>query len=356
MKAIRWAMLGLVVVLIAGCGGGGDQETAKGDGQGGETTEASRGDSQQPPPDKRKLKPLQLVLDGYADAEHVGILMADQRGYFDDAGLDVAVLSPVVTGNVAGYVAESLDEVGLMSQPELVLAREKGMPLVAIGSLVPQPSLAMIWLRKSKIDGLADLKGKTIAINGFLPGEEALLEAVLAKAGLTRDDVKVKTLGYLLVPALVKGRVDAIFGVSGNVEGAELEARGLKPVITPVQSLGIPPFEELVVVTRRDRLARHPKWIHSFMSAVERGTAAARADPNAAAEAIAATREENGYGEPGPPLLREAKVEATLPLLSSTGRMISERATRFVDWMRSQGLIQRDLPPAALLTNRFVER
>jgi len=51
----------------------------------------------------------------------------------------------------------------------------------------------------------------------------------------------------------------------------------------------------------------------------------------------------------------EAGVEATLPLLSRTGYMSPGKASRLVDWMHGQGLIQREPPPAALLTNRLVE-
>ena len=335
--------LGVVlVVLLLGCGQDGDQETA----------EKLPQRSQKPPADKKKLKAIRVTLEGYADAESVGILMADQRGYFADAGLEVDVLSPAASDNVAEYVAQEVDDIGLLPQPELVLARNKGMPLAAVGSLVSRPTMAMIWLRKAKIDGVAGLAGRTIAING-LPAEEGFLQAILARAGLTFDDVRIKRLGYLLVPALVKGRADVIFG-SRNVEGAELEARGLETVITPVRRLGIPTYEELVVITRRNRLVQDPRSFHAFTSAVARGTAAAIADPEAAVEAVATARTEIGYADPQKPPLSKAKVEATLPLLSRAGRMSPRRAARLVDWMHDQGLIQQELPAAAFLTNRFV--
>lgn len=338
MRAIySIATLGIALLLLAGCGGGEDEGTAKA--------------RPEPPP---KLKYVELTLEGFADPDNVGVLMADQQDYFSDAGLNVRVVSPVVTDNVPEYVAQDAVDLGLLPMPELVRAREKGMPLVAVGSLVGRPTAAMIWPRKSKIDGVADLEGKTIAVNG-LPVEEGFLEIVLEKAGLSLKDVKIKRLGHRLVPALVKKRADAIFGVSGNVEGAELEARGLEPVVTPLQKLGIPPFEDLVVITRRDLLKGNPGWIRALMSAVDRGTAAAIEDPEAAAEAIAVQRKGTGYGEPGKLALRMTKLEATLPLLSRTGEMNVGQVTRLIDWMHSHGLIQRELPATAVLTNRFVE-
>jgi putative hydroxymethylpyrimidine transport system substrate-binding protein len=335
--AIGW-VLSLLLVLLSGCGSGGDRETT---GAGDRKAESARQPGSEAPQSHEKLKQISVTLDGYADADNVGILMADQRGFFSDAGLDVEVLTPIITANVAGYVAQGIDELGALPQPDLVRARDRGMPLVGVGSLLSRSTTAMIWLKGSGIDSVADLRGKTIAVNG-LPAEEDLLDVALGQAGLTRDDVEVKALGYLLVPALVKGRADAVFGVSGNVEGVELAARGLDPVVTPVRRLGIPPFEDLVVITRRDRLAEDPGSIRAFMSAVTRGTAAAIADPEAAAEAIADARTRIGYAEPQGRELVEAKLGATLPLLSRTGRMSPARADRLVAWMRDQGLVGAD--------------
>lgn len=329
MKTARWVMaLSLAAVLLVGCGGGNGGEGTEGSSQG-------AGKAGRP---SRKLRPMDFTLEGYPDAENVGVLMADQRGYFAEAGFNVTVLHPVDSDNVPGYIAGGGDEFGLLPMPEVVMSREKGMPLVAIGSLVQRPTMAMIWSKSSHIGGIADLKGKTIAING-LPFEEAFVEALLAEAGLKPDDVKVKSVSYNLVPALVKGRADAILG-SGNIEGIELEARGLEPVVTPLQELGIPSYEELDLVTRRNLLSGHPRWARRFMSAVARGTAAAVEDPEAAAAAIIAARKRLELPA-AKPKVTKAKVEATLPLLARTSRINRKRAAHLEEWMREQGLIQR---------------
>ena len=66
------------------------------------------------------------------------------------------------------------------------------------------------------------------------------LQSFLARGGLTLDDVEVRRVGYELVSALTDGEVDAIFGGSWNIEGAVLEARGLKPVITRFEATASP--------------------------------------------------------------------------------------------------------------------
>jgi putative hydroxymethylpyrimidine transport system substrate-binding protein len=326
--------LGVAAVLLAGCGEGGSAET-----------------TDKRPPKPAKPQPLSITIDGYFGPENVGILMADKRGYFEDAGLEVAIFSPVIPRRPATYLSEGVVDLAVSHEPQIVLAKEKGAPIMAVASLVPHPTATMIWLKKSGIDGIADLKGKTVAIPG-LPFQEDFLASVLGRAGLTLDDVKVEDAGYEVVPALVGGRADAIFGGSWNVEGAELETRGLEPVVTRVQSLGIPDYEELVLAASRYRLSEDPQLIRAFVAAVSRGTAAAIEDPRAATNVIL----EGEGNEKASRKAIAAGVEATLPLLSKTGQMDPEQAGRLVDWMREEGLVERALPPSALLTNRYLSR
>ena len=295
MRAIlRMLAVAALIALSVGIGGCGESEE----------TESIK----LPPPEPKELD---ITLDGYPSAQNVGILIAEQRGYFEEVGLDIWVRTPVSRLNPLRYVVEGEVALAVSHQPQVVLAEEKGAPVAAFGSLIPEPTAAMIWLKKSKIDEIADLRGKTIAITG-LPFERDHLQSILAEAGLTLNDVKVERADYDLVPALLSGRADAILG-SSNLEGAELESRGLDPVITPVTDLGVPAYDELVLIARPDLLSEDPRSIRNFMTAVERGTATAIEDPKAAAAAI-----EGSIGA-DPDASRKstaAEVKATLPLLS----------------------------------------
>ncbi|MGN6256668.1 MAG: ABC transporter substrate-binding protein [Solirubrobacterales bacterium] len=286
----------------------------------------------------QKPREVDVTLDGYASADNVGILMAEKRGYFEDEGIDIWVRLPGSRLSPLPYVVEREVATAVSHAPQVVMARGKGAPITAFGSLISQPTAAMIWLKKSKIGGIADLKGKTIAITG-LPFERGFLEAILARAGLTLDDVKVVRTDYELVPALLSGRADAILG-SWNIEGAELEARGLQPVITRVQDLGVPPYEELVLIARNDRLASDPQLARDFMSAVARGTAAAIEDPKAAARVIAT------HNTDADKAVIEAQLKATLPLLSKSGETDPAATDQLAEWMQEAGMIQ-EVPPRA---------
>jgi putative hydroxymethylpyrimidine transport system substrate-binding protein len=271
--------------------------------------------------------------------------MALHRGFFEDVGLDVWAGSPLEPNRPASYVAKGTDDFGLLQLPQLAIAREKGMPLVAVGSVVPQPTATMIWLKGSGISGIADLEGKTVAIPGA-PFQRRLLEAVLTRAGLEPADVEVKEVGYNLVGVLRQGKADAAFGGSEGIEGVKLESLGAEPVITSPKKLGLPEYDELVVVTRSDLAAAEPQLVRDFMSAVNRGTAAAIKDPGGAVDAVVEGLEAN---PPPNRSVMESQMRATLPLLSRSGDLDRERIEGLIAWMHQEGLIARKVPAETLL-------
>ena len=123
--------------------------------------------------------------------------------------------------------------------------------------------------------------------------------------------MKEVNVGFGLLPALLSGSAEAMLGGFSNVEGVDLRQRGKDPVITPVDQLGVPTYDELVLVANRGALEDDPEKFRLFVAALQRGTEAAVAQPEAATEAILAANNDLE------PKLTAAEVEATLPLLGA---------------------------------------
>lgn len=318
--------LGVLAALFVGCGGGSPEPDATAAGV--------------------ELSGTKVITyDGRVGPANVAVRLAEERGYFEEHGLDAWGGSPQGPEKPALYVSVRETEFGVMQLPQLLIARDKGAPLVAIGTLVPGATAAMIWLKDSKIRNIADLKGKTIGIPG-VPFQKPLLESVLRRAGLTLADVKVRRVGYELVSALEKGRVDATFGGSGNIEGTTLEADGFDPVVKPVSTLGVPAYDELILVARRDFIEDKPGLTRAFLDGVRRGVETEIRDPAAAVNAI------EDATESSPESSREATeagVEATLPLLSATGTVDPGQVEKLAAWMREEGMIRREQPASAVI-------
>jgi putative hydroxymethylpyrimidine transport system substrate-binding protein len=340
MKVFRLLAAGIAVVaLLVGCGGG---DEATGGNQG--TTATQQATTANP---SANLIELQLTLESRANPEDASILLGDRLKYFADAGLNLLILGPASPSLALGYAAGDTDIV-MSPLPQLVMAQEEGLPLVAFGSVIPEATMSMIWLPESGIEGIAGLKGKTIGTPG-LSFQEDFLKFILAKAGLTLADVKLKQVGYSdnLVSALRRGDIDAIFGGSWNVEGKALEAVGLKPVVTKATDLGIPNFDELVFVARRGRFAKKPELQKGFLEAAYRGAAAVKEDPVAGSEAVVDKSLEFVPRSQG-----KAGTEATAPLFSESAAIDPKQASNLVDWMYAHGMIKRKIPVSQLIAEK----
>jgi putative hydroxymethylpyrimidine transport system substrate-binding protein len=292
-------------------------------------------------------EPFTLTLDFYPNPDHAGIYMAEKLGYFREAGLDVTIRTPSDPAAPIKQVAAGQTDLAISYEPEVVLAADKDLGVLAVGALVDRPLTSMIWLAESKIGGIADLRGKTIATAG-IPYQDAYLETILARVGLTPADVTAVNVGYGLLPALVGGRAEAMLGGFRNVEGVDLRLRGKAPVVTPVDQLGVPSYDELVLVANRDSLDEDSEPIRLFLAALARGTAAAVESPNAATQALLDANPDLD------PRLTAAEVEATLPLLSASGRMDAPKWTDFVAWMRDNGQVSGRPAPSELLSNDYL--
>jgi len=298
-------------------------------------------------------EPVSLTLDFYPNPDHAGIYMAQKLGYFEEAGLDVSIDSPADPAAPLKLVAAGRSDLAISYEPEVTLAHEQGLGVVAIAAIVNRPLTSMIWLQKSGIKSVAGLKGKTVAYAG-IPYQEAFLKTILARVQLTPEDVKAVNVGFGLLPALVGGSAEAMLGGYSNVEGVDLAERGKQPVVTPVDKLGVPTYDELVLVANREKLEEDPEKYRLFIAALERGTDAAVAQPKAATKAIL---EANSGLEPK---LTEAEITATLPLLGARvngqpfGYMDPAEWEAFAGWMRDNGLIG-NLPTAPeLLSNAYL--
>ena len=224
MKRLRLPVIALALALLA---------LALGLAACGEKSEETTGAA---------TEPLSLTLDFYPNPDHAGIYMAQKLGYFREAGLDVSIQTPSDPAAPIKLLAAGKTDLAISYEPEVMLAREQGLDVVAVGALVDRPLTSLIWLKKSGIKRVADLRGKTIATAG-IPYQGAYLKTILARAKLTPSDVKAVNVGYGLLPALVGGSAQAMLGGFSNVEGVDLRLRGKDPVVTPVDKLGVPTYD-----------------------------------------------------------------------------------------------------------------
>jgi putative hydroxymethylpyrimidine transport system substrate-binding protein len=321
------AVLLACLAFAAGCGGGSSSTSSGG-------------------------KRFDLALDFYVNADHAGIYEALDHGYFADAGLDVVPRVPSDPSAPIKQVASGQADLAISYEPEVMLARAQGLDVVAVGALVHGPLTSLISLPDAGIESPADLGDKTVVTAG-IPYQSAYLRTILNGAGVDPGSVDQVDVGLNLLQPLIAGRADAMLGGFLNVEGVDLAARGLNPRVVPVDELGIPTYDELVLVASGERLRDDPAEIRSFLAALGRGTDDAIADPQSASDAIVAA------GDGLDPDLTLAEVERTVPQLRSPagkpfGWMNAAEWTAFGRYLGAQGQLDPVPPTSELLTNHFL--
>ena len=297
-------------------------------------------------------QPFTLELDWYVNPDHAGIYSALDRGFFKQAGLDVKPQVPSDPSAPIKEVAAGRADLAISYEPEVLLAQDKGLDVQAVGAVVDQPLTSLISLPKAGIASAASLRGKTVGTAG-IPYQSDYLETILQSAGLPSSAADEVNVGLNLLPTLIGGRVDAILGGFRNIEGVDLQQRGLDPRIVPVDQLGVPTYDELVLVARRTTVEEHPEAIRSFISALAQGTSYAIKHPQEAANEVLAA----GMGLD--PMQTRAEVDATLPLLSGTqgrpyGFMDPAQWRVYAAWMAKHDLISSAPSTSDVLTNELL--
>ena len=263
MKRLLPIAAALVALLLAltGCGEKQDTTTA-----GGET------------------RSLTLMLDYLPNPDHVGLYQALADGTFASAGLDVEVQTPSDPAAPLKLVEAGKVDLAISYEPELLIARDKGAQLVSVGAIAQVPLTSLMSLKRG-VDGPRDLRGGRVGTAG-IPYQSAYLQTILQRAGVPVDSVKETNVGFNLVPVMLSKRVDATLGAFWNVEGVQLQRAGRRPHIIRMEEVGVPTYDELILVAHKDTLAERGDDVRAFVQALARGYEAARADPAAATDAL----------------------------------------------------------------------
>jgi putative hydroxymethylpyrimidine transport system substrate-binding protein len=293
---------------------------------------------------------LDLVLDWFPNPDHVAIYDAQASGYFKQVGLDVREHVPSDPAAPIKQVAAGRADLAVSYEPEVLLAREQGLPVVSVAALVQRPLTSLIATRKSGVRSVRDLRGKRVGTAG-IPYQSAYLKTILRRAHVPSSSVKETNVGASLLPTMLSGKVDATLGGFWNVEGVELRQRGAKPTVIPVDRLGVPDYNELVFVANKDRLAGERDDLRLFLSAVARGAEASRKDPSGATKALLDENKDLKAKR------ARASVRLTIPTLfpAKTARPwgyqdpVSWR--NYGGWMVDQGLLKKLPDIQAAITN-----
>tara|TARA_B100000749_G_scaffold145097_1_gene111330 strand:- start:414 stop:1403 length:990 start_codon:yes stop_codon:yes gene_type:complete len=284
---------------------------------------------------------VKLALDWFPNSNHLGLYIAEERGYFAEESLEVEIYTPSDPSTVLQTVASGADDFGMNYQPDVLIARGKGVPVVSILGMVQHPLNSMMVLHSSGYDSPGDLKGKKVGYPGIPWNEDALTTMLQADGLLGLEDIELVNVGWELGTSIMSGRVDAIVGAYFTHESISLGNEGYPVNVFRMEEWGVPDYYELVMVTSEKYLADNPGVVERFSRAVIRGYQDAITDPQGGVDILKkhAPEIDEKIDRPGADLLKVLWQDEN----GDFGKQEEGKWVAFATWMQEKGLLDKSI-------------
>ncbi len=333
MKKSIW-IIGLIAVMaslcMAGCGGSEE--------------EASNGD----------LEKVTFVLDWTPNTNHTGLYVAQEKGFFEEAGLQVEIVQPPDDGAEA-MVGAGKAQFGVSFQDSLVPAfagKEKTLPVTAVAAILQHNVSGIMSAKESDIKRPKDMEGHSYA-TWELPIEQAILKRCVEADG--GDFSKVELIPETIddeVSALKAKQVDSIWvyygwaGVNAEVQDFPINYFAFKDIDDVFD------YYSPVIIANDDFLAEKPEVAKAFLKAVLNGYDYSIAHPEEAAEILCKAN----------PEIDAELAQASQKYLTDQyqaeaeqwGLIDAERWNRFYQFINDNKLAEEEIPMDVGFSNDYL--
>lgn len=194
---------------------------------------------------------ITVMLSWFMNPNYGNFVIADKKGFFDTYNLDVDYIEPANPSDPPKFLAVKKVDYALGHQPSLQLSAGKNWNISRVATMISGQMNSLVYLQKSGIKTISDLKGKTIGYS--IPGfDDVLLKTVLASGGLRTDDVKMVNINWAIASSLLSGKVDAVIGTYRTYEQIEIELKGERTGAFYLEENGVPLYDEVVMLAHND--------------------------------------------------------------------------------------------------------
>lgn len=211
---------------------------------------ASPSSAQPGSPTSTPNAPITIGLTYVPDIQFAPMYVAEARGLFTAAGLNVKLRHHGAQEALLGALQTGDEDVVFAGGGEMLQGRSQQIPVVNFATVYQQYPVTIIVPDDSAIQTLADLRGRSVGLPGEYGENWFYLLAVLAEAGLATSDVDIQSIGYTQHAALTGGKVDAVVGFLNNdvVRFAEagFAIRTLSLEDPPLVSVGLGGLDQTV--------------------------------------------------------------------------------------------------------------
>ncbi|MBI2748715.1 MAG: ABC transporter substrate-binding protein [Burkholderiales bacterium] len=248
---------------------------------------------------------VSLRLKWLVQAQSAGELVAASKGFCEAEGIRCTVRPGGPDFDAIKLVASGADDYGVTSADQLLLARAKGVPVVAIGVLFQDTAVCFFARTEAGVKSPRDFQGKKVGVK-FGTNAETEYAVLLKRAGIDRSRVTEVPVKFDLSPFLT-GQVDVWPGLESN-EPLTVAAKGIQIHVLRSRDFGVHTYSN-VYFTSEKRLKERPSEARRFMRAMAAGWRYAREHPAEAVQVVLKTNDRLESAH------ERAALELTLPLV-----------------------------------------
>jgi NitT/TauT family transport system substrate-binding protein len=331
VRSMRWlvALAAILALFVAGCGSSDDDGGDDSSSTAAATTADAGGDGGAASAPRCDGEQIRFQLSFFPNAQHAGYLVADSRGFYDDAGVRVKTIPGGPTVNPSLQLAQGNVDMAMMDFTEAINAKANGADIVWVAQTYQSDPLRYVSInREFPLPGPEALRGAVVGTQQV--GElEPELRGMLEQAGLSIDDVRIRSIDPS-IETLLNGRIDVLplqtfFHIS-QLEEAGYRIPGDIDVLDP-NELGVGVAANGVGVNKAF-YEEHPDAVACMLAGALRGWDIAIRDPRDVQRDVEAAQQA-GLASP----------EATAQNIQQTIELVSRRA----DGSPTEELLQLDM-------------
>lgn len=298
---------------------------------------------------------ITFVLDWTPNTNHTGIYTAIEKGYFDEAGLDVTVVQPPDDGAEV-LVASGQAQFGVSFQDTMAdaLSGDTPLPITAVAAVVQHNTSGIVSRKGEGMDRPRGMEGHSYATWEW-PVEQATVRQVVESDG--GDFSKVKLIPSTVtdeVSALESKSVDAIWifygwaGIACEQAGLDIDYFAFSD-IDPVFDYYTP-----VIIASDSFLSEQPETAKAFVAAAQKGYTYAAENPEEAADILMAYVPELKDSEDLIYASQAYLSKAYIDDAESWGVIDPDRWSAFYEWLNENQLVEGNLDPEAGFSNAYL--
>ncbi len=301
--------------------------------------------------DKPEVTEVSMRLQWLPQFQFAGYLVAEARGYYRDAGLNVTILPGGPDAVPLPLVATGANTFGSTGADTVLISREQGIEVVALATWFQASPVAFMVHRDSGIRSPQDFAGRRVAMF-YGDNVETEYRALLAATGVDPASITEIPGDYSLAPFLER-RAD-VWPVYATDQPYTARAAGAEIDLIVARDYGVELMGD-VLFTTAEFARKNPNTVRAFVQATLRGWQDALTDPAAAIDIILARSPDFDRGH------LEFEATETIKLLrygigaTCVGASDRQAWAKEAELLRSLGVLKTALDPATVLLTDAVD-